>query len=53
MLCPRLGIRKELKPVWLVDFGDTLNLSQGVRLPLPVAREKIEQSVEQLLTQLA
>jgi len=39
--------------VLLVDFGDALNLSQGVRLPLPVAREKIEQSVEQLLTRLA
>ena len=24
------GYRNELKPVWLVDFGDTLNLSQGV-----------------------
>ena len=30
---PWLGVRKELKPVWLVDFGDTLNLSHGVQSP--------------------
>ena len=44
------GIRNELEPNWLVGLADTLNLSQGVMLPLPVAREKIEQSEEQMLT---
>ena len=28
-------MRKELKPVWLVDSSDTLNLSQGVNIASP------------------